>query len=62
MSGWRVDDANLSGLRITNANLAGASISGSRLEGMTIDGIEVADLVAAWKEREAARSEKSQDQ
>ena len=56
MSGWRVDDANLAGLRITNANLAGASISNSRLDGMTIDGIEVTDLVAAWKEREAAPS------
>src|SRR5262249_40035601 len=55
MAGWRVHDVNLSGLRIDKANLAGASIVNSRLAGMTIDGIEVTELLAAWKEKHAAK-------
>ena len=55
MSGWRVHHVNLSGLKIDRANLAGASIVNSRLDGMTIDGIEVTELMAAWKAKNAAR-------
>jgi uncharacterized protein YjbI with pentapeptide repeats len=54
MSGWRVHHVNLSGLKIDRANLAGASIVNSRLDGMTIDGIEVTELMAAWKAKNAA--------
>jgi hypothetical protein len=41
-------------LRIDKANLAGVSIVNSRLHGMTIDGIEVTELLAAWKSKNAA--------
>jgi uncharacterized protein YjbI with pentapeptide repeats len=54
MSGWRVHHVNLSGLKIDRANLAGASIVNSRLDGMTIDGIEVTELMATWKAKNAA--------
>jgi uncharacterized protein YjbI with pentapeptide repeats len=49
-----VHNVNLSGLKMDKANLAGASIVNSRLEGMTIDGIEVTELLAAWKAKNAA--------
>jgi hypothetical protein len=49
MSGWRVNNVNLSGLKLTKANLAGASISDGRYDGMTIDGIEVTELLAAYR-------------
>src|SRR5262245_1265564 len=54
MLGWHVHHVNLSGLKIDRANLAGASIVNSRLDGMTIDGIEVTELLAAWKAKNAA--------
>ena len=53
MSGWRVHHVNLSGLKIAGEP-RGASIGNSRLEGMTIDGIQVTEMIAAWKAKNAA--------
>jgi len=55
LSGGTYHNVNLSGLRLDKANLAGVSISNCRMDGMTIDGIEVNELLAAWREREAGR-------
>ena len=59
MSGWSVHNVNPSGLRIDKANLAGCTIANTRLAGMTIDGIEVTELLAAWKERQAGDEKKT---
>jgi uncharacterized protein YjbI with pentapeptide repeats len=48
MSGWAVNNVNLSGLKLTKANLKGAAISDCRMDGMTIDGVLVSELLSAY--------------
>ena len=59
MSGWRIQNANLSGLKVEKVKfLAGASFVDARLEGATIEGVSVTDLLAFWRTgHEAANSE-----
>jgi uncharacterized protein YjbI with pentapeptide repeats len=48
MSGWFINDVNLSGSKIQNANLSGVAISDCRLAGATIDGVLVEELFKAY--------------
>jgi len=48
MSGWSIDDVNLSGLRLHNSNLSGAEFIGCRMTGAKIDGIPVQALLDAY--------------
>ena len=49
MTGWHINDVNLSGARIRNANLSGLEIADCNLAGATIDGVPVDALLAAYR-------------
>ena len=51
MTGWRINDVNLSGTRIENVNLAGVEISNCRLAGARIDGVAIEDLFEAFRKQ-----------